>query len=67
MFSLEYHRTSTAKLHLDRSVADHLINVKLQGCGLAYAAGAPARGAPLAWGRCFAEIFKTEYRYMYII
>ena len=37
-------------------VVDHLFSVRLQGSGLAYAAGAPARGAPLAWGRCCAEI-----------
>ena len=36
-------------------VVDHLFRVKLQGRGLAYAAGAPARGAPLAWGRSFGE------------
>ena len=36
-------------------VVDHLFSVKLQGRGLAYAAGAPARGAPLAWGRSFGE------------
>ena len=29
----------------------------LLGSGLAYAAGAPARGALLAEGRCYAEIF----------
>jgi len=57
-----YHRTSTAKLYLDRSVADHSVinkvsNIKLQDLGSAYyTAGAPARGAPLAWGRCCAEI-----------
>ena len=37
-------------------VADHLFSVRLQGSGIAYAAGAPARGAPLAWGRCYAGI-----------
>ena len=52
----KYHRTSTAKLYLDRSVADHVINVKLEGRDSAYAAGAPARGALLAEGRCCAEI-----------
>ena len=50
-------------------VVDHLFRVKLQGRGLAYAAGAPARGAPLAWGRSFGEIqvlfFKIIYRYRY--
>ena len=38
-------------------VVDHLFNVRLQGRGLAYAAGAPARGAPLAWGRSFGDVF----------
>ena len=55
----KYHRTSTAKLYLDRSVADHSVinqvsNVRLQDLGFTYAVG--ARGAPLAWGRCCAEI-----------
>ena len=37
-------------------VADHLFSVRLQGHDLACAAGAPARGAPLAWSRCYAEM-----------
>ena len=40
---LNYHRTSTAKLYLDRSVADHSVNessnVRLQGLGSTYVAG----------------------------
>ena len=39
----KYHRTSTAKLYLDRSVADHSVNessnVRLQVLGSVYAAG----------------------------
>ena len=42
-FDLHCHRTSTAKLYLDRSVGDHSFNVKLQGRGLTCTAGAPAR------------------------
>jgi len=40
-------------------VADHLFSVRLQVHDLAYAAGAPARGAPLAWGRCCADIYNS--------
>ena len=52
----EVSQTNEVKLHLDRSVVNDLVNIRLQGRDSAYAAGAPARGAPLAWGRCCAEI-----------
>ena len=39
-------------------ITDQLFSVRLQGGGLAYAAGAPARGALLAEGRCCAEILQ---------
>ena len=43
-----YHRIP--QIYERRSVVvDHLFNVRLQESGLAYAAGAPARGAPLAY------------------
>ena len=37
-------------------VTDHSVYVRLQGRDSSYAAGAPARGAPLAWSHCCAEI-----------
>ena len=43
-------------------VVDHLFSVKLQGRGLAYAPGAPARGAPLAWVRVRVIFFTIIYR-----
>ena len=52
----EYHRTSTTKLYLDRSVTDHVIKVQLEGRDSAYAAGTPAREALLAEGHCYTEI-----------
>ena len=43
-----YHRTSTSKLYLDRSVTDHSVNessnVRLQGLGSTYVAGATGVG-----------------------
>jgi hypothetical protein len=36
-------------------------SVRLQGSGLACAAGAPTRGASLAWGHCCAEILLYLY------
>ena len=44
-------------------IEDYLFSVRLQIRGLVCAAGVPARGAPLAWGRCCAEIYDLNINY----
>merc|ERR1712032_919931 len=44
---------------------DHGFIYRLQGRGLTYTAGVPARRALLVEGRCFAEILRCEYSNIY--